>query len=395
VTAKPRAGGITAVDPRVGQRLRIDGAEWEVTDHSSYWNPEGYRVTEWCCETEDTEAYLLKEVKEGAPTRWFFTRKIDGTAVALPAKQPLPAWIEQNPTGAPPPELTYQGRAYRHTEIDEGTYEDEPGQRVSKTTWEYWDAADGRNLAVERWEDGRVDVYHGAYIEPGAAVPVEDEPGAGETAGETAGAAAGPPGLAATLGLRPGSRAASPGQVVAAVAKASNPFRAALVIVPFAYLLPFFLGRPFDEGLAAALGVAGVCGWLLALFRAPAAAGVAALGVPILAVLFWYYPPLTSLSGLGLLLAAPALVAFAGRGAVAHGRKPVVYAAAAVVAGPLLGLGFYHYFAFAPVPHSLAQIGLALGPALVSVVAGTAIATLVLSSAEERAAPAPGARAGR
>jgi hypothetical protein len=380
VTAQRRSGGITAADPRVGQSLRIDGAEWEVTDHSSYWNPEGHRVTEWCCETEDTEAYLLKEVQEGAPTRWFFTRKFDGAAVSLPTRQPLPAWIEQNRTAAPPPELTYEGRAYRHKDTDEGTYEDEPGERVRKTTWEYWDAGEAHNLAVERWEDGRADFYHGAYIEPGAVVPVEGE--AGEAEARPTGVAAPKPGLH--------SGAASPAALTAAVAKASNPFRVAVVLVPFAYLLPFFLGKPFDEGLSVALGVAGVGGWLAALFRAPAAAGAAALGLPVLAVLFWYYPPLTSLAGLGFLLAAPAVVAFAGRRAVAQGRKPVLYAAAAVVAGPLLGLGLYHYFEFAPLPHSLVQIGLALGPAVIAVVAATAIATLVLSSAEERSAR-PGA----
>ena len=74
--ARARGSGLAAADPRVGQTLSFDGQDWEVTDHSSYWNDAGYRVTEWCCETEDVEGYLLKEVKDGEPTRWFFTRKI-------------------------------------------------------------------------------------------------------------------------------------------------------------------------------------------------------------------------------------------------------------------------------------------------------------------------------
>jgi hypothetical protein len=390
VTAQPRPGSIAAADPRVGQSVRIEGVEWEVTDHSSYWNAEGYRVTEWCCETEDTEAYLLREIRDGAPTRWFFTRKIDGGGVTLPAGPALPAWIEQNRTAPPPPALSYQGRAYQHTDVDEGTYEDEPGQRERKTTWEYWDAGEAHNLAVERWQDGRADFYHGAYIQPETVVltggDAGDEDGPAVTTGPK-------------LGLTGGNAAASPAAALAAAApavaaKATNPFRVALVLVPFAYLLPFFFGLPFDEGMAVALGVAGACGWLAAVFRAPAAAGLAAVGLPVLGAVFWHFPPLSSTVGLGALLLAPAVIAVAGRRAVERGRSPVLYVAATVVAAPLLGLGFYHYFEFAPQPHSLAQIGLALGPAVIAVGVAAAIGTLVLASAEERiAGPAgPGKR---
>jgi Domain of unknown function (DUF4178) len=90
--------GLDRADPRVGQTFSFEGRDWEVTDHSSYWDDEGYRVIEWCCECDDTEAYLLKEVREGEPDRWFFTRSIPRQGVGdLPAA----------PGATPPPALTY------------------------------------------------------------------------------------------------------------------------------------------------------------------------------------------------------------------------------------------------------------------------------------------------
>ncbi|MBI3455751.1 MAG: DUF4178 domain-containing protein [Candidatus Rokubacteria bacterium] len=379
--------GLEGADPRVGQTLRFDGREWEVTDHSSYWDAEGYRVSEWCCESEDTEAYLLKEVKEGEPTRWFFTRRIPGDAVTLPGGEGLPAWLERHRGAAPPAGLAYEGRSYGYAETTEGIYEDEPGERVRKATWEYWDAAHARNLAVERWEDGRADCYHGAYIEPGQVTLLS---------GSSASEASGVPGAMSfgATALRAASDAAVRRGAVSAGARATthaprlgeNPFLVAAVVLPLAYVLPFFLGRPFDEGLAVALPIAALGGWAPALIRAPAAGGAAVLGLPVLAALFWYFPPLTSAVGLALLLGAPAAVAWVGRApAGTRGRLPAIYAAAFVVALPALVLGLYHYFRFAPVPHSLGQLVLALGPAALGGGAACVVAAVILAAAGDRA----------
>src|SRR5262249_29650040 len=119
-----------------------------------------------------------KEIQEGNPTRWFFTRRIPAEAVTVAGG----ASVAKHTAGqAPPPALTYDGQSYRYTDKTEGTYEDEPGQRTGKTTWEYWDAGHVRNLAVEVWADGRIDCYRGTYIDPaqvrmGATTETEPEP---------------------------------------------------------------------------------------------------------------------------------------------------------------------------------------------------------------------------
>ena len=368
--ARAPRSGLAGADPRVGQTLSFDGREWEVTDHSSYWNDEGYRVTEWCCETEGVEAYLLKEVKDGEPTRWFFTRGIPRAAVT---------GLDPGRPAAPPGTLTYEGRTYRYAETDEGTYEDEPGERVAKTTWEYWDDGHQRNLAVEVWGDGRVDCYHGAYIDPVAVTleaPLADD-GPGEGGGMAA--AASLIGAAARLA---GAKAGAKG------GGGANPFVAAAVILPLVYILPFFVGRPFDECLGVSLVVALLGGWLFALSGAPRAGGLALLGMALGTYLFWTYPPLTSAIGLAMVVGGPAAVAWVGRGAAARrGLRAVLYAAAVTVGGPALLVGLHRYFWYAPGPHSLGQLVLALGPAALSGLTAIVIARLMLVGADE-AAPA-------
>jgi hypothetical protein len=369
--ARGKGSGLAAADPRVGQTLRFDGQDWEVTDHSSYWNDAGYRVTEWCCETEDVEGYLLKEVKDGEPTRWFFTRKIDREAVSgLGGGRPA----------SPPPALTYDSRAYRYAETNEGTYEEEPGQRVPKTTWEYWDDGRQRNLAVELWPDGRVDCYHGAYIEPGQVTPAEGAADSGDREEERA--APGRDVAAAGLAALSGLAAARAAKGTKPSGRGASPFAAAVVFFFLIYLFPFFVGRPFDECLAVALPLALLGGWLFAL-RAPRAAGLAFLGMAIGLYLFWRFPPLTSPYGLAAVLAGPAVLAACGRGeAVRKGRRPVIYAAAVAVALPALLVGLHRYFWYAPGPHTLDQLGLALGPAGLGGLAAILVASVVLAGAD-------------
>jgi hypothetical protein len=361
--------GLGAADPRVGQSLTFEGREWEVTDHSSYWD-EGYRVIEWCCESDGAEAYLLKEIHEGAPVKWFFTRRVPNARV-----EGLPA---SGRDATPPPKLTYEGRSYRYAESTEGTYEEDPGHREEKTTWEYWDGGRAHNLAVEVWADGRIDCYHGAYIEPGQVTLGEngEDSGAGGS-GRGVAAAAGAAGLAGVA-----LRAAGAGKAKAVPGRGANPFAIAMVTVPFVYVIPFFLGRPFDQCLAVALPLAFLFGWLFGRSTAPGAGWIGLLGLAAVGYVFWHFPPLGTTAGLATLLGAPLVIGLWGRKHAERGRRAVVYLAALVVGLPALVIGFYYYFSFAPVPHSLGQLGLALGPAVLGAVAAMTLARVLLTGVE-------------
>jgi hypothetical protein len=52
------------------------------------------------------------------------------------------------------------------------------------------------------------------------------------------------------------------------------------------------------------------------------------------------------------------------------------------VGAPLLGVGSYHYFHFAPGPHTPEQLLLALGPAAIGALAALLISALLLRMGE-------------
>ncbi len=349
-SAKPSRLG--EAEPRTGITILFDGQEWQVTDQATYSTEEGYRVHEWCCEVGDTTAYLLKEgdPKQGT-IRWFFTREINDEAVVVADGKHLAESLESRADAAPPGALTYQGNTYRYEDTTEGTHQDDSGKRVRKITWDYWDSAHAHNLAVERWPDGSFDCYLGAYIEPGQ-VTIRPT-------------------------VRRGFSARSQG----------NPFVPALVVLPIAYFVGFILGWPFDESLGLALPIAAAAGMLAILPQAPLAGVAALVAVPAGAAVFWYFPPLTSPSGLILLLATPVLIGWlAQKRGYAGRRLAVQYAAAFGVGAPLLGMGFYVYFNLAPGPHTVDQLILALGPAGIGGLASFLISGLVLRREEQGAA---------
>ena len=339
--------------PPSGGPVLFDGKEWKVAEEGGYRSEEGYRVQEWCCESGVTTAYLLKEKDaERKTTRWFFTREIDADAVAVAGGERLAEWRQSKTDAELPQTLTYQDSPYRYADTTEGMHENDSGKRVRKVTWDYWDAGHAKNLAVERWPDGSFDCYLGAYIEPGQ---VTIRPAA----------------------VRPGFNARL----------RANPFLGAAVYLPISYLVPFFMGWPFDASLAVALPVAAAAGWIFTLPTATAAGIAALVAATVCAATFRYFPPLTSGLGLVALVAAPAAIAWLARnGGASSPRLAVHYAAAFAVGAPLLGMGFYSYFNLAPGPHTFDQLVLALGPAAIGGLAGFLISGLVFRNGESGAA---------
>jgi len=108
------------------------------------------------------------------------------------------------------------------------------------------------------------------------------------------------------------------------------------------------------------------------------------VAVPIGVAVFWYFPPITTASGLIVLMAMPAAIGWLAKKRGYLGRKlPVQYAAGFGAGTPILGAGCYEYFYLAPGPHTPDQLFLALGPAAIGGLAGFLISGLVLRREEQ------------
>jgi hypothetical protein len=337
-------------EPEVGMALEISGRRWTVTDHSTYQNDEGFEVVEWEVERADGNetAYLLRESDESV--RWFFTRPIPISAITLSGGKPF-AGVAASAT-EPPDALTFRGRAYGFDEKTEGTYEEEPGEAVPKTTWDYWDAAHQANLAVERWADGRVDCYHGNAIQPSAIRVL----GSGAVSALR-------DNLTKGWKLAEGSNVRLPHAV------------SALIPAGVLFFIVMIVTSAVETGLTVGLGVF----VLVAVVAAAWSSGPLLFWAPIsaiaLAALFHRFPPLTNIAGVALLLAVPAgLAALAARRDVKTG--PVLSATAAAVGGATFFAGLIRYYQFAPSPRTFGQYLLAIGPVpltmIVAAVAGYA-----------------------
>jgi hypothetical protein len=331
--------------PRSGVVILFEGHEWRVTDQSTYWNEEGYRVHEWCCELGEVTGYLLKEgdTRQGA-IRWFFTREIPTESVMVVGGERLADRITRAPEPQPPDALEYKGAIYRYADTTDGTHENASGARARKVTWDYWDSGHVQNLAVERWPDGSVDCYLGACIEPNRITirPPAAQPRTRPKAWRS-------PLMAMTVSLLPG------------------------------FLIGFVIGRPFDEAFSLALCLAVSLGWVMVIPQVP----LAGLAVPVVgalaAVAFWEHPPFATWTGLFALLGAPALIGWVGRRrGYGADRRAIQHAGAFAATAPLLGVGLYSYFTLAPGPHTPEQLWLAIGPAGLGAAAGFLVAGLTL-----------------
>jgi hypothetical protein len=316
--------------PRVGDRLSVDGNPYDVTDVSHYSNNEGYQVTEWCCEDDSSECYLLEETKEGSPARWFFTRWIRPGKVSFSGGGSLPQWIDPQPVPKPPASLLCDGDIFQHAETTDGMYEEDEGASQRKITWDFWNASRTSNVAIELWGDGGFDHYNGRYIDatrvlylPPAPSPISN-------------------GMFACAGL--------------------------MFAVSVLFCMVIF-ELPFDESLMISAAVASVAGF----FRIDgltdaksehfaAAALVSALIAAVLGFAFLIFAPLSSPLGIASLALGPMAAASLCR-KLSASREETRYLGILTALLPAGGAGFWHYFSYAPGPHTPEQLLLALAPA--------------------------------
>ena len=334
--------------PRVGDALVLHKEKWEITDVSTYKDKDGYRVTEWCCETGQAEAYLLRESTGGA-ARWFFTRWIEPAEVASPEGAPLQlGWSDGKPVPKAPESLVSGGETFTFDDTTDGMYEGESGGKVRKLTWDYWNLTRTVNLCIELWGDGGVDFYRGAYIQ--------------DAEGEIR--------SARSSGVE--------------FMSSRDRFLAAAIFTPLWYLVPlFFLEMPFDQGIVFAVPVAAFTALRLPPFLpVPYYAGAVALAAA-LAALFSRFPPFSHFIGMAAVFAGPWLASALAKGRDDCGWDHVRYLVTVSSAFPAFGWGAYHYFTHAPMPHTFGQLVLAMLPAVFAGLAAFFISGAVLPAEVE------------
>ena len=352
----PDAVSLKSRDPKTDDTLTLDGVEYEVTGRDTYKNDDGYKVIEWCCEAADNENYLLKEFDAKGGFRWFFTRWIENETVTLPDGKGLHGWLEGQKDPQPPPKVVFNAETYTYDDTTEGTDEDEDGDSVDKTTWDYWSAGRKRNLAVELWADEGIDFYNGTYIEAERAT------------------------------VTPAPRSATGDDTLDWAVEWGGPWLVAIGgVIPAGIFV--FLMADGDMDFDVCLAIGGVfslmAAYAIAAADAAAAASASAFSVVATAFVFAWFHPIRHPAGLAALILAPAVVVFLGRSSKAPARN-IRFLAAIPTALPAAAFGVERFVSYAPAPNSSGQLFVALLPAILAVAVAEAVYRLIASSGEPR-----------
>ncbi len=321
-------------DMRVGDWVRWDSRDWEVTDRDVYRGSADYGETQWELSPGYGSPYYLVrslENKDGGTEEiWICTKEtgIGGVQYLSPSGD----WInfkEQDSLQTPP------GRA-RYGEVElsldgetKGRAEDDEGSTVTKLTWDYFDSTRRRNIAIEVWKESDADYYEaydGRVVSRSEFQPIPPRAGASRNYGSLGDAV---------------------GYLVAAAF-------AACFILPLAGGILTACDVGAEYLLALLLPV--ICiylSYLMGVHRALLSAALAAsLGAALLLIKFrglggsyWEY----ALYGV---LAGPAITETAAR--LFGGIRPSDKSASAGNATLLLlfMISFAHYIEFAPRPHN-------------------------------------------
>lgn len=150
---------------RPGDLVKYHGVQWRVRDYSTYRDPYGYETEEWLLKSPlSKEYYLLREVDpEETDDRvtWYIAEDLRNPTIYEPgsSRDLLVSLAQDMRSGKDPyPRLQTLNRVYSFDSKTEGTYEGDDGNE-RRITWDYWDAAELWNLALEAWGNSKLAVY--------------------------------------------------------------------------------------------------------------------------------------------------------------------------------------------------------------------------------------------
>lgn len=325
---------LNARSPVTGDTLLLNGQSFEITDRSTYRNSEGYFVTEFCAEDDDSENYLLRESYPDGSVKWFFTKWQEPSGFADGSDRKIEDYLKNGDLKLPP-RITYKNEQFTLEDRTDGTYADNPGEDEKKITFDYWTDDHKRNLAIESWENGSYDFYIGSYIDPNSATL--DKGG--------------------SSGLTRRSRSSDDAS--------NNPFTVIGTSLLFlVFVVPELSFIPVDALLSGILGIITLSLFVRTATQVPFVTFAATTVVGLtLTFLFDRFAPLGTWQGAGLVLLAPFILCkLCGD----NGPKgPQARLCALMMLAAVLAAGFRRYFSFAPEPHSLPQYLLALAPAFI------------------------------
>jgi len=161
-------------DMRVGDWVRWDSRDWEVTDRDGYRESADYAETQWELEAGSGETYYLVRSQEnkagGQEEVWVCTTQTGISSVQFCG--PSGEWrnfIEKDDLQAPPARVRYDGAELSLDGETKVKAEDDDGNTVPKLTWDYYDQARKRNVAIEIWREPDADyyeAYNGRVVRP-------------------------------------------------------------------------------------------------------------------------------------------------------------------------------------------------------------------------------------
>jgi len=338
--------------PVVGDTLILKGSAFEITDRSTYRNNEGYFVTEFCAEDDDTENYLLRESYPNGSVKWFFTKWHEPDGFKDDSGREIRDYLKNGEFNLPQ-RINRREEHFMFADKTDGIYADNPGEDEKKITYDYWNGDHTRNLAIESWQDGSMDFYIGSYIEPSEGL------------------------------LEPGS---SFSRRSSSSDEGNSPFSVVFtIIVMMVIFLPELSFIPVDTMLSGALGIMAVGLFIWAALKNTLTSGVTAVITALgLGAGFDRFAPLGTWQGAAMLLLAPFILCRLTGDDGRKGKKARL--CAFMLAAPTLAAGLRRYFSFAPEPHYFGQYLLAAGPALICGIFGYILALFIIpdSAAEQK-----------